>query len=816
MEAIPGQRRTPSSTYRLQLTPDFGFDAAADLVGYVARLGVTHLYLSPVLEAVPGSLHGYDVVDHSRLRTDLGGEVAFDRLQAAARGAGLGLVVDVVPNHMAVPTPASLNRQLWSVLRDGPTSPYAHWFDIDWTTPEHAVVMPVLGQRIGDCVEAGEIGLDRSGPEPLLRYFDHSFPIRPGTAELPLVELLDRQWYRLTFWRVAGEELNYRRFFDVDTLAGIRVEHADVFDASHAVLLDLVRAGAVDGLRIDHPDGLADPRGYLQRLHAATDGAWIVVEKILEPGEQLAADWRCAGTTGYDALVRAGGVFLDPAGGDPLRALYAGISDQPATFDVVVDATKRVVIGTSLRAEVAHLVDLLAEIGREDLRIRDHTSRGFEVTLVEMLVAFTVYRAYVVPGEDPPPESVRLVDAAADRARARLPEDRHATLQVVADLVLGRLGRSRAKDTFVVRFQQVCGPVMAKGVEDTACYRWLRLTSLNEVGGRPEQLGVSVAELHSFASRVQDTWPNTMTTMSTHDTKRSEDVRARLAVLSELPDEWALALSGWRSAAAEYRPPDVDANAEYLMWQTIVGTWPIDATRLRAYLEKAAREAKLHTSWTEPDDAYERALAEFAAAVLADEAVVAGVEEWVRRCAPYARVVTLGQKLLQITMPGVPDVYQGCELPDYSLVDPDNRRPVDYAGRAALLQALDVDDTVPAQLDGEKLLVTSRALRLRREHPDWFGVGGAYEPVHIDSEHAVAFFRGGGQALTVVTRLAVGLERADGFDRATLPVPPGAWTDVLTGRTIDADAGAIRLADLLDPLPVALLVRGSQVTTDRG
>ncbi|MEJ7727231.1 MAG: malto-oligosyltrehalose synthase, partial [Actinomycetes bacterium] len=798
MEAIPGQRRTPSSTYRLQLTPDFGFDAAADLVGYVARLGVTHLYLSPVLEAVPGSLHGYDVVDHSRLRTDLGGEVAFDRLQAAARGAGLGIVVDVVPNHMAVPTPASLNRQLWSVLRDGPTSPYAHWFDIDWTTPEHALVMPVLGQRIGDCVEAGEIGLDRSGPEPLLRYFDHSFPIRPGTAELPLVELLDRQWYRLAFWRVAGEELNYRRFFDVDTLAGIRVEHADVFDASHAVLLDLVRSGAVDGLRIDHPDGLADPRGYLRRLHVATDGAWLVVEKILEDDEELPTDWPCAGTTGYDALLRASGVFLDPGGGEPLRALYAGISEQPAAFDAVVDITKRVVIGTSLRAEVAHLVDLLAQIGREDLNVRDHTSRGFEVALVEMLVAFTVYRAYVVPGEDPPPESVRLVEAAADRARATLPEDRHATLQVVGELALGRLGRSRAKDTFVVRFQQVCGPVMAKGVEDTACYRWFRLSSLNEVGGRPEQVGVSVAELHAYASRLQRTCPDTMTTLSTHDTKRSEDVRARLAVLSELPDEWALALSGWRSAAAEYRPPDVDANAEYLMWQTIVGTWPIDATRLRAYLEKAAREAKLHTSWTEPDDAYERALDEFATAVLADEAVGAGVEEWVRRCAPYARVVTLGQKLLQITMPGVPDVYQGCELPDYSLVDPDNRRPVDYAGRAALLQALDVDDTVPAQLDGEKLLVTSRALRLRREHPDWFGVGGAYEPVDIDSEHAVAFFRGG-QALTVVTRLAVGLERAGGFNRATLPVPPGAWTDVLTGRTIDADAGAIRLADLLDP-----------------
>ena len=416
------------------------------------------------------------------------------------------------------------------------------------------------------------------GDEPLLRYFDHVFPVRPGTADLPLVELLDRQWYRLTYWRVAGEQLNYRRFFDIDTLAAIRVEHQDVFEASHEVLLDLVRDGAIDGFRIDHPDGLADPRGYLRRLRDATDGAWVVVEKILESDEELPSDWPCAGTTGYDALVRAGGVFLDPAGAEPLLALYAGISDQPSSFASVVAATKRVVIDTSLRAELVHLIDALAEIGREDIHVRDHTSYGFELALVELLVAFPVYRAYVVPGEDPPAESVRVLEEATALARERLPEDRHATLQVVADLALGRFGRSRAKDAFLVRFQQACGPVMAKGVEDTACYRWLRLSSLNEVGGRPDEMGVLPADLHAYAHRVQRTWPTAMTTLSTHDTKRAEDVRARLAVISELPDEWAVTLSGWRSAAAEYRPPAVDPNTEYLMWQTIVGAWPISAT----------------------------------------------------------------------------------------------------------------------------------------------------------------------------------------------------------------------------------------------
>jgi len=799
----------PASTYRIQLTPDFGFDAAADVAPYLAELGVTHVYLSPVLEAVPGSTHGYDVVDHGRLRTEFGGTAAFTRLQHRVRELGLGLVVDVVPNHMAVPTPASRNRELWSVLRDGPTSPYAHWFDIDWTTPEHALVMPVLGQRIGDCVEAGEIELDGSGDEPLLRYFDHVFPVRPGTEGLPLVDLLDRQWYRLAYWRVAGEELNYRRFFDIDTLAAIRVENPDVFEASHAVLLELIRSGAVDGLRIDHPDGLADPRGYLRRLHDATGGAWVVVEKILEPDEELPTDWPCAGTTGYDALLRAGGIFLDPAGDEPLLALYAGISDQPSAFVTVVDATKRVVIGTSLRAELAHLVEVLAEIGREDLHVRDHTSRGFELALVELLVAFSVYRAYVVPGEAAPAESVRLVEEATARAQERLPEDRHATLQMVSDLALGRFGRSRAKDTFLVRFQQACGPVMAKGVEDTACYRWFRLSSLNEVGGRPEQIGVSPGDLHAYGERLQRTWPGAMTTLSTHDTKRAEDVRARLSVLSELPEEWAMALSGWRSAAAAYRPATVDANAEYLMWQTLVGAWPITPDRLWAYLEKAVREAKLRTSWTEPDEAYETALHAFADAVLDDDAVLAGVRAWVDRTAPYARVVTLGQKLVQLTMPGVPDVYQGCELPDYSLVDPDNRRPVDFPARVALLDALDDAGASPRGLKAEKLLVTSRALRLRRDRPESFGADGTYEPVDLDTEHAVAFRRGG-TVITVVTRLAVGLERAGGFSLAALPLQPGRWTDVLSDRVYQAASEPIPLAELLDPLPVALLVRGLQ------
>ena len=394
--------RTPGSTYRLQLRPEFGFDEAAAVLPYLRDLGVTHVYLSPVLQAQPGSEHGYDVIDHTQLSSGLGGAEGFRRFSDAAHSHGLGVVVDVVPNHMAVPTPVSLNAALWSVLRDGPASSYAHWFDVDWAAQERAILMPVLGRRIGQCVADGEITLDRSGAEPVVRYFDKVFPVRAGTADLPLETLLDRQFYRLAHWRVGDEELNYRRFFDIDTLVAIRVEDVRVFAETHAVLLALVAEGRVDGLRIDHPDGLAAPRDYLRRLHAGTEGAWVVVEKILEGDESLPDDWPCAGTTGYDALLRAGGLFVDPAGAEPLGALYAALTGEPTDFAPVVEEAKRWVVEHGLVAEVHRLVELAAAICHAHLELRDHTRRGLRESLVELLVAFPVYRAYVVPGEPAP------------------------------------------------------------------------------------------------------------------------------------------------------------------------------------------------------------------------------------------------------------------------------------------------------------------------------------------------------------------------------------------------------------------------------
>ena len=792
--------RTPGSTYRLQLRPEFGFDEAAAVLPYLRDLGVTHVYLSPVLQAQPGSEHGYDVIDHTQLSSGLGGAEGFRRFSDAAHSHGLGVVVDVVPNHMAVPTPVWLNAALWSVLRDGPASSYAHWFDVDWAAQERAILMPVLGRRIGQCVADGEITLDQSGAEPVVRYFDKVFPVRAGTVDLPLETLLDRQFYRLAHWRVGDEELNYRRFFDIDTLVAIRVEDARVFAETHAVLLSLVAEGRVDGLRIDHPDGLAAPRDYLRRLHAGTEGAWVVVEKILEGDESLPDDWPCAGTTGYDALLRAGGLFVDPAGAEPLGALYASLTGEPTDFAPVVEEAKRWVVEHGLVAEVHRLVDLAAAICHTHLELRDHTRRGLRESLVELLVAFPVYRAYVVPGEPAPDSAREIVAPAVEVARQRLPEERHDTLDLVAALALGEGGRGPHRDEFVVRFQQTCGPVMAKGVEDTAFYRWLRLTALNEVGGDPEHLGVTPDELHAWCARAQRDWPDAMTTLSTHDTKRSEDVRARLFALSEVPDRWGRAVSEWRAATASYRPSLLDANTEYLIWQTLVGVWPLSAPRLVAYLEKATREAKQHTTWTEPNEPYDAAVRDFAKCLLDDSDVLSSVADFVASLEPALRTNVLGQKLVALCMPGVPDVYQGCDLVDLSLVDPDNRRAVDFADRRARLERLDAGNA-PADLSDEKLLVVSRALRVRRDHPEWFGAASSYSPVATSTPRAVAFARAG-SVVTVVSRLTA---RAPGWEDETVDLPPGRWHDVFTDTTYDA--GAVPLADLLAELPVALLVR---------
>ncbi|HEY0118953.1 MAG TPA: malto-oligosyltrehalose synthase [Cellulomonas sp.] len=826
----PARRRpapdqpVPTSTYRLQLSAAFTFDDAAARVGYLAGLGVTHLYLSPILRAAPGSTHGYDVVDHREISPALGGRPAFDRLVRAAHDAGLGIVVDIVPNHMAVPTPLWHNRALWSVAAQGPRSPYASWFDVDWTAGDGALLMPVLGSRIGTALAAGELELDTveipgmDGPQTVLRYGEHVFPVRPGTEHLPLAELVERQHYRLAYWRVANEELNYRRFFDVGTLAAIRVEDPEVFGATHALLVDLARDGAIDGLRIDHPDGLADPRAYLDHLAEATGDAWVVVEKILTATEQLPDDWATAGTTGYDVAWRVNQVFVDPGGEAELGAVMHRLTgDTPDALPRLVAEAKREIITGPLYAEVERLADLAADICRDDVRLRDHTRRSLHDCLVEMLVAADRYRYYVVPGEPTTAEVDAAFAECVARARARLEGDRLETLDLLADLLSGHetgsAGRRREprRDELVVRFQQTCGAVMAKGVEDTAYYRWTHLVALTEVGGAPERFAISLDELHSWAGRAQHRAPVAMTVLSTHDTKRSEDVRARLGVLSELPVEWSALVERLRAATAAVRGSLVDGRTENLLWQTLAGTWtadgPLPEERLLDYLTKAMREAKSHTGWTAVDEPYEAAVLDLARAALTDATVADEMTGWVRATAPGVRAATLGTKLVQLTLPGVADVYQGTESTLVALVDPDNRRPVDFDRLAARLRRLETE--APRNLADEKLLLTSRALRLRRERPQAFvGPGAGYQAVPTSTGNALAFARtvgGDPVVVTVATRLALALERLGGWGEHTVVLPDGAWRDALTGRTLAG--GTVRLAELLRSLPVALLVR---------
>jgi (1->4)-alpha-D-glucan 1-alpha-D-glucosylmutase len=773
----------------LQLNSEFTFHDAAAVVPYLADLGVSHVYCSPVLQAVPGSAHGYDVVDHTRLSDDLGGEQGWAELVAATRAHGLGIVVDVVPNHMAVPTPMSLNAPLWDVLTHGQASAYASWFDVDWAAEDGRILLPVLGDALDVCLSRSEVAVDIDAG--LIRYYDHEFPMAPGSEVLAgdLTALLGVQHYRLADWREGSDDLNYRRFFDVTSLAGVRVEQPDVFTATHQTILRLVADGAVDGLRIDHPDGLADPAGYLETLADAAGPVWTVVEKILEHGETLPAAWRCDGTTGYDAIVAITHLLTDPAGAGPLGATWAGLSGNDADFAAVVEASKRQVVRQLFRPEVGRLVRELRALADRDATAVGFTTDALVNAVTELLVTFEVYRAYA---EDD--ESSRRLDHAVARARTNAPG-------VATELTwLGRLlharGPSAEASAFAVRFEQTTGPVMAKGVEDTAFYRYHRLVALNEVGGDPGAFGASVDDWHAHCERLATDWPASMTTLTTHDTKRSEDVRARLLVLAEVPGEWRTAVERWRAMAARHEPPD--AATDYLFWQTLVGATPISADRLQAYLEKATREAKLHTSWTDPDEAYDEGVRRYAAAVLSDGDITSDLERWVDDVVRRpGEVNALSQKLLQLTMPGVPDVYQGQELPAPSLVDPDNRRPVDYARRRAALAAGDAGGP-----DDPKLLVTARTLRLRRAAPDVFG--GGYQPVRASgpaADHCVAYRLGAGGtgAVAVATRLPVGLAGRGGWGDTTIEVPDG-YVDALSGQPATG-----RLSDLLAALPVALL-----------
>ncbi|WP_405930659.1 malto-oligosyltrehalose synthase [Streptomyces sp. NBC_00827] len=772
----------PTATYRLQLQPEFPFGAAEAAVPYLAALGVSHLHLSPVLEAVPGSTHGYDVVDHARVRGELGGEDGLRSLARTAREHGLGLVVDIVPNHMAM-APRH-NRPLWEVLREGPESPYAHWFDIDWDALGGQLLLPVLGGRLG--TELGHLKVDGD----VLRYYDQVFPLREGTEKLPLPQLLDAQWYRPAWWRLARTELNYRRFFSISELIGLRVEDPKVFAATHAKILELLDDGVVEGLRIDHPDGLADPDTYLRHLHEATGGRWTVVEKILADGEPLPAAWPVAGTTGYDALRHVDGLFADPAGAGELLGQYrrfaAPQSDRGGHWEATVRRAAYKVVTHELATEVDRLTRVANRLctASPDPALRDHAPWALGTALCELLVRLEVYRPY--PSSD---AALVVTEEAAAEARAvfTVPEEAHA-VDVVRDLVLGRAGDGPGHAEFRARFAQTSSALRAKSVEDTAFYRYVPQLSANEVGGNPGSPAVSPEDFHAYCARVQRDWPATGTALSTHDTKRSADVRAALSVLTECPGQWADVLAEVTREGAGVPDPQV----AWAAWQTVFGLGPADPERVQGALLKHIREAGLHTAWTEQDPAYEDAVAAFVAAGPCG-APGRRVADFRAALAPHVRANVLGAALVHLTMPGVPDVYQGTEGEYLALVDPDNRRPF-----------------APVEQESAKSALTTGALRLRGRRPALFGDSATYGPLTAQgpgAAHCVAFVRSG-EVITAVTRLSLRLAEAGGWRDTLLPLPEGRWGDVLTpGREF---TGHARVAELFERLPVVLLERVSE------
>ncbi|NGO13724.1 malto-oligosyltrehalose synthase [Streptomyces sp. HC44] len=780
--------QAPTATYRLQLQPEFPFGAAAAAVPYLASIGVSHLHLSPVLEAVPGSLHGYDVVDHARVRDELGGEEGLRSLSRTAREHGLGLVVDIVPNHMAM-VPRH-NRPLWEVLREGPGSPYARWFDIDWQAQDGRVLLPVLGGRLG--AEIGSLEVDGD----VLRYHEHAFPLRAGTEDLPLPQLLDAQWYRLGWWRLARTDLNYRRFFSISELIGVRVEDPEVFEATHAKTLQLLHDGVVDGLRIDHPDGLADPDAYLQRLHEATGGRWTVVEKILAESEPLPAAWPVAGTTGYDALRHIDGLFTDPAGAGELLGQYRRFAYPQADRGGVWEATVRRAAYKVVHHELATEIDrLIREADRlcrtsPDPELRDHAPWALGTALRELLVRLEVYRPYASSDA----ASVVTEEAAHEARQAfTVPEESHA-VDVVRDLVLGRMGDGPEYEGFRARFAQTASALRAKSVEDTAFYRYVPVLSVNEVGGEPGVPTVSPEDFHAYCARVQRDWPATGTVLSTHDTKRSADVRAAISVLTQCPLRWADLLAEVTGQMAVDGVGAPDPQVAWAAWQTTIGLGPAAEDRLQGALLKHVREAGLFTSWTEQDPAYEASVAAF---LRAGPCGAPGrrAAEFRVSLEPHVRANALGAALVHLTMPGVPDVYQGTEVEYRALVDPDNRRTVHFPPKDS------------GDLSTEKAALTTTALRLRRERPTVFGESAAYAPLDAEgpaAAHCVAFVRSA-EVITAVTRLSLRLEEAGGWRDTLLPLPAGRWADLLTpGREF---TGHARVEVLFERLPVVLLER---------
>jgi (1->4)-alpha-D-glucan 1-alpha-D-glucosylmutase len=865
-----------TATYRLQMNAGFTFEHARARVDYFAQLGISHLYLSPILAARRGSMHGYDVIDPARINPELGSDDDLRALSRDLHERGMGLIVDIVPNHMGI----DADNPYWDdVLTRGERSRYARWFDIEWTTPDgrHTkLVLPILADDLDSVLERGELAVElREGETPRIVYQAHSFPVDPAslppdlqlaqvdpeeTGELAdlysgvegrdrLHALLREQHYRLTDWRRGATEINYRRFFDVSDLVALRVEDPAVFDETHALMLRLVRDGVVDGLRVDHVDGLLDPRAYLERLRAATSpDTPIVVEKILSHGEQLSPSWPVQGTTGYEFLNDLEDVFHEPAGITEIETFYRRLRRLGATtFPEIARTGKASVLNGSLRADVDRLARLLSQIARSERRT--WSAESVTAPLVAFIVALPVYRTYV-DARTLPAESDRDVIRRSSAGAIANGAPREI-IDFIADILLSSdTARTPERIEFAQRLQQLSAPATAKGVEDNALYVYVPLTSRNEIGGAPDQpLADAVERLHHANELRAERWPSALLATNTHDTKRSADVRARLGALTEIPYEWERAVRRWRKLNAKHRQTvrgrmAPDTNTEYLLYQILVALWPAPRAgrrsddlperawrdsakeRLIRYALKAAREAKLRTSWIDNDAAYEHALTAFVSAILEpsdDAPFLSDVARLVSHIAPIGARNALSRIAVHLTSPGTPDIYQGDELWNFTLVDPDNRRPVDFeVRRKAMAELADVDERLhgdaPADLfDGRlKLLITQRLLHLRRTTADLF-TQGEYRRVVVEgprANHVLAYDRclADRHCITVASRLtgsAVELP-SDWWRDTTIQLPHSStenrWYSEILGEELIAPNGRVEVGALLEKLPVAVLV----------
>jgi len=960
--------RIPTATYRIQFNSGFTFQQAAELVPYLALLGVSHCYASPYLRARTGSEHGYDIVDHNALQPELGDWRDYQTFNEALAAHGMGQILDLVPNHMGV----GGNDNMWwlDVLENGEASRFASYFDIDWRPVKERlrskVLVPLLGDHYGVVLEHGDLCLtfDERGGAFSVYYYEHRFPIDPSTygdilgagldrlrhrlgddslelaeyqslitafqnlparsdsgsekrsernrdkdllkrrlADLcgrhapiaeflrntvawfngtagqpstfdPLHRLLERQAYRLSYWKVAADEINYRRFFDINDLAGLRMDNPEVFEATHALVLELIATGTLDGLRIDHPDGLYDPLGYYRRLQGAINTAlnavhgdadrpdlprYVVVEKILASYERLPADWPVHGTTGYEYAALLNGLFVNPDSERTLTRLYARFIGRTVNFDDLLYERKRLIIQTTLSSELTVLANSLDAIAQSDRHTRDFTLNGLRDALIQVVACFPVYRTYVTT-ERVSEADVRYVDWAISQAEKRTPAADTSILAFIRSILLVDRTAPRSSELlarvvrFAMKFQQYTAPAMAKGLEDTALYVYNRLVSVNEVGDDPRHLGTSPGAFHHANQERLQNWPHAMLATSTHDAKRSEDVRARINVLSELGEEWRVHLGRWSRVNRSKKrlvdgQPAPSRNDEYLLYQTLIGAWPLEKLdergldafrrRIEEYMLKAAREAKVDTSWINPNTEYEEAVARFVRRLFGTNGHTPFLADFLpfqARVARFGLRNSLSQTLLKLLSPGVPDLYQGTELWTFSLVDPDNRRPVDFELRRTLLEELarrsseqplhELTRTLCEQLpDGRaKLYLTWRALHLRRDDPELFQLG-EYLPLAADGPyagHLCAFARRREQreVVGIAPRWLATLSHANASSDAVMPALPdttvelpsaGPFVNALTGRSVEPTEqdGQYRFAvdQLLSDFPVALLTR---------